>query len=164
MGWLIRLCRKRKIEAQLDSELRFHIEQKAADLVAQGIDPAEARRQAMAKFGGVEGVKEECREVLGTRIIEALVQDIRFGARVLRSRAGFTAVAVLALALGIGLPTVLYASISSLLFPRLPYPHPGQLVILRNAPGMLTSKGSPSSPLLNWAPQEWRWALPELFR
>lgn len=130
MSWLGRLIRRGKMEKQLDKELLFHLEQHAADLIARGHDPEEARRLARLEIGGPEQVKEECRDARGTRWVEDFFQDVRYALRTLRQRPGFAAVALLTLALGTGATTVMFSLINGVLLKPFPYRDPARLVNL----------------------------------
>jgi predicted permease len=130
MTWWQRLWRRRQLEEQLEKELRFHLDQHTMDLIAQGHDPAEARRQARIAIGGPEQVKESCRDARGTRWLEDLRQDATYALRTLRKNSGFAAVALLTLALGIGATTVMFTVINGVLLKPLSYPEPERLVTL----------------------------------
>jgi putative ABC transport system permease protein len=132
MGVLARLFQKKKLEAELDLELRDHVERQTADYVREGMSESEARRRALIEIGGVEQVKEECRDARGTRLWDDLGQDLRYGLRVLRKAPGFTLVAVLSLALGIGANTAIFTLVDSLILRALPVRDPAALVRLDN--------------------------------
>src|SRR5204862_2829541 len=96
------LFRRKSVEAELDEELCFHFEQQVAKFIQSGLPPQEAKRRARLEFGGMEQLKAEHRDARGMNFIETLLQDARYGLRILARTPVITSVAILSLALGIG--------------------------------------------------------------
>jgi putative ABC transport system permease protein len=129
-SWSKATLRRSRMESEMDEELRFHLEARAADLVRSGVTPEEARRQARIEFGGIERVKEEGREVRGINLVESWVRDLRYGASNMLRTPGFTAITVLTLALGIGATTAIFSAVNPILFESLPYPRAERIMVI----------------------------------
>src|SRR5690349_4202716 len=121
------LISRRGVEADLDEEMRFHLDAEIAERIRRGMTPDVARTSALRDFGGVSRFKEECRDAWGTRVMDELSRDARYGLRALWRAPAFTAVAVLTIALGVGAATTIYSVVQSVLRP-LPFHDPASLV------------------------------------
>jgi predicted permease len=117
-------------EENLNEELRFHLEKQAALYVSAGMSPEDARRTALLEFGGLESVKEDCREHRRTFWLETLWTDLRYGLRMLLVNPSFAAIAILTLALGIGANTAIFSVLDAVVLKPLPYPQANRLVLI----------------------------------
>jgi predicted permease len=118
------------VERELDDELGFHFEQQVAKYVRAGVTRGEAARRARLEFGGVDQVKEDCRDARGVRLVESLVQDVRYALRGLQKNPGFAAIALVTIALGIGATTVMFTVVNGVLLKPLPYPEANRLIVV----------------------------------
>ncbi len=148
MTWWTRLTGRPRLETQLDAELRDHIERQVADYLRAGVSEQDARRRARLAFGGLDQVKEQCRDVRRTRLIEELARDVRYACRVLRKSPGFTFAAVTSLALGIGANTANFSLIDAAMLKSLPVREPERLIELLTDRGKGQPYNSFSEPAL----------------
>src|SRR5467141_5331754 len=128
MSWWNSLFRKSTLDAQLDTELRFHIDKLTSDNIAAGMAPEEARRHAILEFGGREQVKEELRDVHRVSIIESSLANLKSAFRFIRKSPTFSMTVILTLALGIGANSAVFSALDALLLRPLPFPQADQLM------------------------------------
>jgi predicted permease len=128
------MFRRDRLDRDLDEELRSHVEMRAADNISSGMAPDEARYDAQRRFGNTTLVKEDAREMDIIGWLDTAARDLRYAVRMLRRSPGFTAVAVLTLALGIGSTTAIFSVLDGVVLKPLSYPHPEQLVSVEVTP------------------------------
>ena len=137
-------------EKQLDRELRFHFDQLVADYVRRGMSEAEARRKARQEFGGMEQVKEDCRDARRTLWLDSTLEDVRFSLRSMRKNAGLTTVVVGTLALGIGANTAIFSVVNGVLLRGLPYVQANRVVALFETMPQLPQASAAYLNYLDW--------------
>jgi putative ABC transport system permease protein len=147
MFWWKSLFRKRALEAQLDTELHFHIEKLTNDYLAEGMTPEEARRKATLEFGGREQIKEELRDVHRVSVVETTIANLKSAFRFIRKSPSFSLTVILTLALGIGANSAVFSAIDAILFKPLPFPNGDQLMRLLQRQPKLTSPNTFVAPV-----------------
>jgi predicted permease len=124
------LWQSRAVKQEIDDELQFHLAMREQENLRAGLAPKEAAREARRRFGNYQSVREECRELRGVSFGRTVWQDVRFGLRMLRKNRAFTTVAILTLAMGIGVNTTMFSVLKAVLFCGLPFPEPDRLVLI----------------------------------
>jgi hypothetical protein len=150
------LPRRDEIESDLADEIGFHLEREIQKYTQSGLSRDEAVRRARQKFGGMDQVKEECRDASGIRFVDTVMQDLRYGLRILSATPSFTAIAVLTLALGVGASTAVFSLVNAILLKPLPYPNPERIAI----PWRI----APPGMNLGYSEIPWGRGLPQDFR
>ena len=147
MRWLRRLGKP--VTGELDHELQFHIEQLTRDKIAQGMTPAQARREANLEFGGAESVKEDLRDVHRVPVWDTLLSNLKYAWRSLRAAPSFSITVIGTLTLGIGANTAVFSAIDAVLLRPLPYPNADRLLVLHE---YRAKRRSPNGPRLRPRP------------
>ncbi|MBI2151019.1 MAG: ABC transporter permease, partial [Acidobacteria bacterium] len=172
-AWFVRLVdlfNKPKRERDLSEEIETNLQLEIEDSIRSGMTPEEARRAARLKFGSLEATKEACRDRRGIPVVEMFVRDVSYALRMLRRSKSWTAVAILSLALGIGVNTALFTMVKSVILETLPVPNPGELVAFRwlgennTAQGMIGYGYTAPDPETDWGGSAFTRAVFEQFR
>jgi predicted permease len=150
MQSVLSAARKRRLESELEHEVQAHLELAEDDALARGLSQEEARREARRKFGGIEQMKEVHRDRRGVRWMEALLRDFLYGLASLLRAPGFTAIIVAVLALGIGGAVAMFSIVDAVLLRPLPFPEPGRIVLVWEAPRPGSVNATTAPQFLTW--------------
>jgi len=149
VNWWRRLQRQDELERHLDAELRDHLDRQVADYVAAGMSESDAHRRARLEFGGLDQVKEDCRDARGTRWASGIGQDVRFAARLLLKDRWFTLATVVALALGIGINSTMFTIVNAMIR-GLPVDKPERVMSINSRDGAGRQLGVSYLDFLDW--------------
>jgi predicted permease len=141
-SWWSAVAHRGRFEDEMRAEMEFHLQARIDDLIARGRSPGEARRQARMEFGTPDAIKDDCRQSRGLRLVDTTVQDVRYAWRVMRKAPGFTAAAVLSLALGIGANTAIFTLIDAVMLRTVPVANADRLFFLAHGNGPTPSMSS----------------------
>src|SRR5690348_6858228 len=144
------LLRNRRLDQDLEDELRSHLEMSAADNVESGMTEEHARREAAMRFGNQAALKEETRSVYVIAWIESVLQDLRYGSRNLRRSPGFSIVAIATVALSIGITTAVFTIVNSVLLRPLPYPDSSRLIVVATLDPRTHEPVTPGPDFVAW--------------
>jgi putative ABC transport system permease protein len=147
---LLALVRARRLDRQLDDEVRAHLEMAERDAIAEGLSPEDAHRMARRRFGSIERMKEEHRDRRSVRWIDTLVRDFRYGLLLLKRDPGFALVAISVMAIGIGAVTAMFSVMDAVLLKPLPYPEPERMVRVWEAPTPTSRNGISTLNFVDW--------------
>ena len=142
-SWWSASAHRSRFEDEMRTEMAFHLQAYVDDLIASGMAPAEARRRARMEFGTVDAIKDDCRQSRGLQLLDTTAQDLRYAWRMMRKTPGFTAAAIISLALGIGANTAIFTLVDAVLFRTLPLNDPRGLYFL--AHGTADNPGTSSN-------------------
>jgi predicted permease len=147
---LLALIRTRRMDTELDDEVRAHLELAERDAIAQGLSPEDAHRAARSRFGSIDGMKETHRDRRSVRWIDTLMKDFRYGLLLLKRDPGFAFVAISVMAIGIGANTAMFSLMDAVLLKPMPYPEPEQIVRVWEAPTPTSRNGISTLNFVDW--------------
>jgi predicted permease len=134
-SWWSAATRRTRFEDEMRAEMEFHLQARVDDLIASGVAPAAARRRARMEFGTADAIKDDCRQSRGLRFLDTTVQDARYAWRMMRKTPGFTAAAMVSLALGIGANTAVFTLVEAVMLRTMPIAEPGRLFYFAHGTG-----------------------------